>query len=110
MARLEARWEQGGMQYAVQFVRDMTPKRVRAYLCSQTGEVVIRPRVTSAHSDTLIVRGVPGTNELSQAWAMLEQAGMQRQHIYPIEKLEWSEDRGQMAQTPVPPPFRPPGY
>jgi len=99
MARLETHWASGGVNMAIQYVLDMTPKRVRAYICTATNELVIRPRMTSQHLDTLVVRGIPNLND---AWAAVLQTNIPKEYVYIISHVEWSEDRATMRTSSPP--------
>ena len=80
---------------AVKYVMDMTPKRVRAYVCTSTKELVIRPRVTSSHADTLIVRGIP---DMNAAWKAVMETGIPLQQLYIVDHVVWSEDTNVLPQ------------
>lgn len=100
MARIETHYSQGGLNYALQYVRDLGPKRCRIYLCTSNNDLIVRPRVTSAHIDTLIVRGMP---DFRSVFPHILATGIEQQYIYIVDHVEWSEDRSVIPQ------YRPPG-
>lgn len=96
MARIETSYAAGGCQLAAKFIQDMKPHRVRVFIATQTSEIVIRPRVTSAHSDTFVVRGI---TDIQGVYAWLASV-IPSEFLYIVDRIEWAEDsRATVAAT-----------
>lgn len=99
MARIETEYAQGGFNMAVQYIHDLGPKRCRIYICTSNNDLVVRPRMTSAHLDTMIVRGMP---EYRSVFPHIMKTGIEPHFVYIVDHIEWSEDRAMAARYRAP--------